>query len=129
MSKGMKPGTGASTVHGENRQNERGKGASDHPFKNTSKSIDGADNKVQRPKWKSDANSNAPNVGEAKNTKPAVHMAPKINAGTGGSPDGAKRVINTEAHPKNTMSTFKAPRSSGGSSNPIESGYTKLGKI
>lgn len=72
-------------------------------------------------------NKGNPRVMEASPRGKSVPMAPKINAGTGGQADGAKRVIQSEAKPGKTSSTYRAPRS-GGSSNPVETGYTKLGK-
>ena len=123
MSKGIKPATGNATAHAINRQNERGAGSNDHPFRAPQ---DGG--KVDGNKWKSRVNPNPPNVSEAKNTTPKPHMTPKINAGTGGQSDGAKRIINTEAHPHNKKNSFTAPRSSGGGS-VTDLGYTKLGKV
>ena len=123
----VKPATGNSTAHATNRQNERGSGATYTPFKKPTQAMDG-DRLVSRSKWKSNANPNPPNAAEAKNTKPKPHMAPKINAGTGGQSDGAKRVINSEAKPSNKKNTFRAPRSSGGGS-VTDLGYTKLGKV
>ena len=80
-------------------------------------------------KWKSRVNDNAPNVAEASPTKPKVHQAPKINEGTGGQPDGAKRIINTETKAgKSSTSTYTAPRKDSGGG-PMDLGYTKLGKV
>ena len=77
-------------------------------------------------------NRGNPRVMEASPRGKSVPMAPKINAGTGGQAGGAKRVIQSEASPAGKKaymhkSTFSAPRSDG-SSNPVETGYTKLGK-
>lgn len=123
----LKKGTGDATHHGDNKQNERGPGATNHPFEK-SKGPNTSQNMVDASKWKSRANPNPPNQGEAKNTAPKVHMTPKINEGTGGQADGAKRVINGEAKPagrNSTSSTYTAPRSEG-SKDPMERGYTKL---
>lgn len=128
----VKPGTGAVTQHGLNRQNERGAGVKNQPFEPASarKGNDSKATKVDSTKWKSNANPNPPNVGEAKNTKPKVHMTPKINEGTGGQPDGAKRVINTENKTAGRnaavgKSTYKAPRNDSIGS-PVDSGYTRI---
>ena len=110
-SAGVKPGTGQSSSHGLNRQNERGAGVKNNPLK------------------KSMANPNPPNVAEAKPASKGVKMAPKINEGTGGQPDGAKRIIQNEASPSKTSSTYRAPRSNSGGSDPYETGYSKLGKV
>lgn len=130
--KGVKPGTGESTQHSTNKQFERGPGVKNQPFVSRGNTKDGRE-VVQGNKWKSPANPNPPNNAEAKNTAPKVHMTPKINEGTGGQPDGAKRIINTEGHPQGRnsaigKSTYKAPRSDAGSS-PTDLGYTKLGKV
>ena len=121
----VKPGTGQSTQHGDNKQNERGTGAKDNPF--TRGAINTGE--VSGNKWKSRVNPNPPNVAEGRNTAPKVHQTPKINEGTGGQPDGAKRVINTETKAgKSGTNTYTAPRSSGGGS-ATDLGYTKLGKV
>jgi hypothetical protein len=119
----IKPATGNSSAHATNKQNERGSGSKYSPFK----SPPAPGGMVQGNKWKSRVNQNPPNVAEAKNTAPKVHMAPKINAGTDGQKDGAKRVINSEASPSNKKNTFRAPRGSGGGS-VTDLGYTRLGK-
>lgn len=116
MSK-IKPATGGSTTHATNKQNERGSGASNHPFGQR-------DGSVQTNKWKSKVNPNPPNVAEGRNTAPRVHPTPKINAGATGA-DGGKRIINSEAKPHNAKNTFTAPRSSGGGS-ATDLGYTKI---
>ena len=59
-----------------------------------------------------------------------VSIAPKINEGTGGQADGAKRIINGEAKPAGRnaasgKSTFRAPRSEGMGS-VTDAGYTRL---
>jgi len=105
----VKPGTGASTQHPMNRQRENGPGVKNVPLK------------------KSTANPQPPSLQEAKPRAKGVPMAPKINAGTDGKADGAKRIINTEAKPagrNSTSSTFRAPRSEGSGSD-LERGYTK----
>lgn len=111
----MKPkvGTGAASQHGTNKQFGKGPGVTNVPLK------------------KSTANPQPPMLAEAKPRGKSVPMAPKINAGTGGSPDGAKRIINTEAHPagrNSSSSTFRAPRVEGSGSD-LERGYTKPGKM
>ena len=121
----VKPGTGQSTAHAANKQNERGAGVKSQPFTR------GAQNtgEVAGNKWKSRVNPNPPNVAEGRNTSPKVHMTPKINEGTGGQADGAKRIINTETKAgKSSTTTYTAPRSSGGGS-ATDLGYTKLGKV
>jgi hypothetical protein len=81
------------------------------------------------PLKKSTTNPEMPTLNMAPKGKvKGVPMATKINAGTGGSADGAKRIINTEAKPNNKKNTFRAPRSSGGGS-VTDLGYTKLGKV
>jgi hypothetical protein len=88
--------------------------------------------KVQNDKSFSGSNVNPsrPNVVEASPARKAVKIAPGINEGTSGKPDGAKRIIQNEAKPAGRnaaigKSTFRAPRndSVGG---PTESGYTKI---
>jgi hypothetical protein len=110
---GTKPSTGKTTEHADNKQFERGSGVKNVPLK------------------KSPVNAEPPNQMEAKPRGKSVPMAPKINEGTNGQADGAKRVISTEAKPagrNSTQSTYRAPRGSE-SSNPVECGYTKLGKV
>ena len=116
----VKPGTGAVTQHGINRQNERGAGVGGSKMGTRSDTAYAGDY----------VNKGNPRVKEANPAREAVKMAPKINEGTGGQPDGAKRVINTEGKPAGKTaymrkSTFNAPRSSGGGS-ATDLGYTKL---
>ena len=71
-----------------------------------------------------------PRVMEGQPRGKSVPMAPKINAGTGGHPDGAKRVIQNEGKPAGRnaaigKSTFRAPRKDGGGS-VTDNGYTKV---
>ena len=59
-----------------------------------------------------------------------VSIAPKINEGTGGQADGAKRVINGEAKPAGRnaasgKSTFRAPRNDSAGS-VTDRGYTPI---
>jgi len=116
----VQPGTGAASKHSINKQNERGKGVGGPKMATqTDKAYTG-----------NDASPAQPHVMEASPSRKAVKMAPKINAGTGGQPDGAKRVINTEGKPAGRdaaigKSTYRAPRSSGGGS-VTDLGYTKL---
>jgi len=71
-----------------------------------------------------------PRVKEMDPRSKGVPMAPKINEGTGGKPDGAKRIINTEDKPAGRnaaigKSTFRAPRNDSRGS-ATECGYTPL---
>lgn len=114
-------------------QNERGPGAGAHkPFISPSSRPGDVGAKVDSAAWKSKANPNPPNVAEGKNHyAKGVPMAPKINEGTDGQPDGAKRVINTEVKARgrdSTRSTYTAPRK-GDSHDPMECGYTRPGKM
>lgn len=113
----MKPkaATGATSQHATLKQFGKGLGTTNVPLK------------------KSTANPQPPLLAEAKPRGKSVPMAPKINEGTGGKADGAKRIINTEAKPAGRdsashKSTFKAPLKDNGS-NPSDLGYTKLGKV
>ncbi len=103
--KGTVPATGAATQHPLNKQNGSGKGVTNVPLK------------------KSMANKNPPNIKDANPASSAVKMAPKINAEAGG-----KRVVQGEAKPNKHVSTFTAPRTSGGGGGVTDLGYTKLGK-
>lgn len=119
----VQKGTGDASKHPINKQFERGPGAGG-PKMNTQSDTAYAGDFV---------NKGNPRVKEAQPHPKKVSHPPAINAGTGGQPDGAKRVINTEKSPagkKSYMgkSTFSAPRS-GGSSDPYVNGYTKLGKV
>ena len=104
--KGTKPGTGASTQHGLNKQNERGKGATNVPLK------------------KSMVNPTPPNIKDASGGVKGVPMPPKIDAESGG-----KRVVMSGASANKHTSTFRAPRSGGGGGSATDTGYTKLGKV
>ena len=71
-----------------------------------------------------------PRVIEATPARKAVKIAPGINKGTDGQPDGAKRVINNEAKPAGRdaaigKSTFKAPRNESRGS-VTDCGYTPI---
>lgn len=105
--KGAKPGTGDASQHATNKQFGKGPGATNVPLK------------------KSTVNPQPPLLIDAKPRGKSVPMAPKINA-----EGNAKRVIDAEASPagrNSSSSTFNAPRKDNGS-NPVELGYTKLGK-
>lgn len=106
----MKDGMGKSTQHGDNKQNERGSGVTNHPLK------------------KSTANPQAPSVQEGKShAAGAPKHAPQAKAKSGNN-EGRHTVAVMEGHTSKTSSTYKAPRSEG-SHNPVECGYTKPGKM
>ena len=122
MTKGLKPGTGESTQHAANKQNERGKGVSDHPFERGVKN----GGEVEGSKWKSRTNPNPPNVAEGKNRYAA---APVTRPNSPGKQEGRVLQDEIQAHGRqNTSSTFTAPRSNS-AGGVTDLGYTKLGKV
>lgn len=111
----LKKGTGDVTHHGDNKQNERGSGVTNHPLK------------------KSTVNPVQPNVAEGKaHAASAPKIAPQATEKKGGS-EGRHTVIQTEKKPAGRdaaigKSTFQAPRKDGGN-DPLERGFTKPGKM
>src|SRR5689334_15908355 len=106
----VKPGTGDSTQHGDNRQGSNGPGVKNVPLK------------------KSTANPQPPSQQEGKpHAAGAPKHAPQAKAKSGNS-EGRNTVAVVEGHTSKTSSTYRAPRSEG-SSNPVECGYTKPGKM
>lgn len=107
----MKTGMGDSSEHPLNRQFERGPGATNVPLK------------------KSDVNPTQPNVNEGRAHAAGAPKSP-LTAGekTGGkTPDGVVGYVGAQPS-KEKGSTFQAPRKEG-SMNPVECGYTPLGKV